>query len=155
MSASAELGRLLAVRIGHQLCGIPVERVHDILRPAPITLVPLAPRSVAGSINLRGRIVTVVDLGLRLGVETRTAPAARMSVVVAAGDERYALLVDDVSDVVGTDHAGSGALAVALPPPWADCSAGLCRVRDEGATGASALLVVLDIDRLLTLAEGE
>lgn len=151
-----EADGLVAVRIGPQLCGIPVGRVHDILRQMPITPVPLAPAGVAGSMNLRGRIVTAIDVGARLAVAAETPPAARMSVVIASGEDRYALLVDDVADVVDRDaRTPAHAQAVSLDAHWSACAAGLCRLTDASeAAAADALIVVLDVDRILTIAEG-
>ena len=59
--------QLVPMTIGHHLFGIPVLAVHDIVVPDRIYRVPLAPDEIAGSINLRGRIVTVIDMGRRLG----------------------------------------------------------------------------------------
>jgi purine-binding chemotaxis protein CheW len=61
----------VTIRLAGQLLGIPVLSVHDVLKPQKITRVPLAPDSVAGVLNLRGRIVTAVDLRSSLGLPRR------------------------------------------------------------------------------------
>src|SRR5713226_5256651 len=81
-----EASDFVSVVIGDQLFGIPVLQVRDVLASQRITRIPLAPAEVAGSLNLRGRIVTAIDLRTRLGLPPRAAEQsagkARMSVVV-------------------------------------------------------------------------
>jgi purine-binding chemotaxis protein CheW len=72
----ADLSEFVTFNIAGQLFGIPVLIVQDILVPENIASVPLAPPEVRGSINLRGRIVTVVDVRVRLGLERREVHAA-------------------------------------------------------------------------------
>ena len=70
-------------RMGSQMFGVPVQRVQDILVPDRIAPVPLAPSEVRGLINLRGRIVTVIDVRIRLGLkDAREASARAMGVTV-------------------------------------------------------------------------
>ncbi len=80
--------------IDNQMFGIPVLKVQDILTPDRIAPIPLAPPEVRGSINLRGRIVTVIDVRVRLGLENRlpgrTAAAAEGANGSAAAGERPA-----------------------------------------------------------------
>ena len=71
--ASGETEEFITFTIAGQIFGIPVLQVQDILGPQRITKVPLAPSEVAGSLNLRGRIVTAVDVRLRLGLPPRAA----------------------------------------------------------------------------------
>src|SRR5271165_5037882 len=83
-----------------QMFGIPVLVVQDVLGPQRITRIPLAPPEVAGSLNLRGRIVTAIDVRLCLGLEKRPADVQGMSVVVDHGGEFYSLIVDNVGEVL-------------------------------------------------------
>ena len=76
---------------------MPVLGVRDILSEQTITRIPLAPPEIAGSLNLRGRIVTAIDLRRRLRPAAAPAGQPRMSVVAEQGGELYALLVDQVS----------------------------------------------------------
>jgi purine-binding chemotaxis protein CheW len=123
----------VTLTVADQLCGIPVLSVRDILAEQTITRIPLAPPEVAGSLNLRGRIVTAIDLRRRLHLAPAPKDMERMSVVAEQGGELYALLVDQVSEVM------------TLPPSWAAYSAGIYRLRDR-------LMVVLDVARLLALS---
>src|SRR5271165_1447333 len=80
--------------------GIAAERVQEVICPPAITPVPLAPRAVAGLINLRGQIVTVIDLPRRLGIEERTEGTPPAIVVLRNEHALVGLLVDDIGEVV-------------------------------------------------------
>jgi purine-binding chemotaxis protein CheW len=103
---------LVTLTVGDQLCGVPVLAVRDILGEQVITRIPLAPPEIAGSLNLRGRIVTAIDLRRRLRLPPAAPGQPRMSVVAEQGGELYALLVDQVSEagclVVRTEPADAG-----------------------------------------------
>ena len=77
----------VTLTVADQLCGVPVMAVRDILGPQAITRIPLAPPEIAGSLNLRGRIVTAIDLRRRLRLPPAPPGAPRMSVVVEQGGE--------------------------------------------------------------------
>ncbi|GIX09717.1 MULTISPECIES: chemotaxis protein CheW [unclassified Elioraea] len=128
--------------VGGQLCGIPVLAVRDILGPQAITRIPLAPPEVAGSLNLRGRIVTAIDLRRRLGVGA--ASSASMSVVVEHQGELYSLLVDSVGEVMRLEAQERERNPPTLAPEWRGFSAGIFRLSGE-------LLVVLDVAAVLDL----
>ena len=80
--------------------GVEVVQVQEVLRQQPMTRVPLAPATVRGLINLRGQIVTALDLRERLNLPTRTSGAPPMNVVVRTADGAVSLLVDEIGDVV-------------------------------------------------------
>jgi purine-binding chemotaxis protein CheW len=125
-----------------QLFGIPVLTVQDVLGPQKITRIPLAPREVAGSLNLRGRIVTSIDVRLRLGLAARPADARAMSVVVEMGGELYSLMVDQVGEVLSLPAASFERNPATLDQLWREFSAGIYRLENK-------LLVVLDVTKLL------
>jgi purine-binding chemotaxis protein CheW len=135
----------VTLTVAGQLCGIPVLGVRDILAEQPITRIPLAPPDIAGSLNLRGRIVTAIDLRRRLNLPPPEPGKKRMSVVAEQGGELYALLVDQVSEVMSLD----GTLFERNPPTlgrnWAMFSNGIYRLDGR-------LLVILDVARLLDYA---
>jgi purine-binding chemotaxis protein CheW len=128
------------------LCGIPVDSVRDILGEQSITRIPLAPPEIAGSLNLRGRIVTAIDVRRRLGLPPAPAGQRCMSVVVDQGNELYALLIDQASEVMSLPVSKFERNPPTLDAGWAGCSAGVYRLDDR-------LLVVLDVARLLTFLE--
>ena len=137
---------LVTLTVGEQLCGVPVLAVRDILGEHKITRIPLAPAEIAGSLNLRGRIVTAIDLRQRLHLPPAPADQPRMSVVAEQGGELYALLVDQVSEVMSLQAGAFERNPPTLPPTWAQFSSGIYLL--EGR-----LLVVLDVAKLLALTE--
>lgn len=126
-----------------QLFGIPVLQVQDILNPQRITRIPLAPPEVAGSLNLRGRIVTAFDVRTRLGLP-KAENTKRMSVVVEHKGELYSLIVDKVGEVLTLDLATMEKNPPTLKPTWRDVSSGIYRLEGQ-------LMVVLDVDSLLDI----
>ena len=128
--------------VGNQLCGIPVLKVQDVLGPQRITRVPLAPSEVAGSLNLRGRIVTAVDLRLRMGLEARPEEDRGMSVVVEHKGELYSLVVDSVGEVLNLPADSFETNPATLDTVWRQFSEGVYRLKE-------GLLVVLNGDSLL------
>ena len=82
------------------LFGVELKGVQEVIRSLDMTKVPLAPGVVSGLINLRGQIVTAVDLRRRLELEPRTAGMLAMNVVVRSDDGAVSLLVDEIGDVV-------------------------------------------------------
>lgn len=80
--------------------GIEVQKVQEVIRHQEMTPVPLAPAVVRGLINLRGQIVTALDLRTRLGLTPRPEGALPMNVVVRTPDGAVSLLVDEIDDVV-------------------------------------------------------
>ena len=128
--------------IDGQLFGLPIARVQDVFAPARLTRVPLAPFEVAGILNLRGRIVTIVDMRRRLGLSARRSGAAEMAIGIERDGEAYGLLVDSVGEVMRISSAIRAANPVNLDPHLAAVSDGVYRL--EGG-----LLIVLDVDRVL------
>jgi len=86
------------------LFGVELKGVQEVIRSLDMTHVPLAPEVVGGLINLRGQIVTAVDLRRRLELEARSAEALPMNVVVRSEDGAVSLLVDEIGDVVEADE---------------------------------------------------
>ena len=142
--AETENCSYVTLMLGEQLCGVPVLVVRDVLAGQSIARIPLAPPEVAGNLNLRGRIVTAIDLRQRLRLPPRAADAKPMSVVTEQGTELYALLVDQVSEVVSLKLADMESNPPTLPPIWTEHSLGIYRVSDR-------LMVVLDVEKLLQL----
>ena len=141
---SEELEDFVTFVIKDQMFGIPVLGVQDILSPDMIASIPLAPPEVKGSINLRGRIVTVIDVRVRLGLEKRKADAESMGVTVEYHNELYTLLVDKVGDVIGLSNDLFEVNPGTLDPVSREYANGVYRL--EGR-----LMVVLDVERLLDI----
>jgi purine-binding chemotaxis protein CheW len=88
--------------LADHIFGVEVEDVQEVIRYQPMTRVPLAPPAVSGLINLRGQVITAVDLRARLGLPARGADEQPMNVVVRTEDGAVSLLVDSIGDVVHT-----------------------------------------------------
>lgn len=132
----------VTMTIGGQWFGIPVLSVQDVLGPQNIAMIPLAPPEVAGSLNLRGRIVTAIDPRVRLGLPARDEDQSAMSIVVERGGELYSLLIDQVGEVLNLPANRFEQNPASLDDRWREISAGVYRLDDR-------LLVVMDVDRLL------
>lgn len=144
---AAEKQEFVTVRLGDQLLGIAVLDVQDVLNAQSITPVPLAPDWVAGVLNLRGRIVTAIDLRARLGLPERTdgARTNRMSVVIEQNDAPYSLLIDEIGEVLSLDEKRFEKNPVTFSAIWKEVAKGVYRLDDE-------LMVVLDVDSVLSFA---
>jgi purine-binding chemotaxis protein CheW len=132
--------------VADQMFGIPVLKVQDILTPDSIASIPLAPPEVKGSINLRGRIVTVIDVRVRLGLTSHefAEGVSNMGVTVEHQNDLYTLLVDRIGDVVGLSNDTYEKNPATLDPKWREFSIGVYRLEKQ-------LLVVLDIDQMLDI----
>jgi purine-binding chemotaxis protein CheW len=134
----------VTVMIGGQMFGLPIERVQDVFTPGTMTRVPLAPPEVAGVLNLRGRIVTAIDMRRRLDMPSRGNETETMAVGIEMGEESYGLVVDSVGEVMKLpDHARE--------PVPANIDARLGRVASGIYRLDGQLLVVLDVDRVLNM----
>ena len=127
--------------VGGLYLGVGVEHVGEVLRQQQTTAVPLAHQEVAGLINLRGEIVTALDLRRRLGLET-SGEEPQMNVVLAMGEESVSLLVDEIGEVVTVSEDDFE------PPP--ETVAGPTRELILGAFKLDErLLLLLDTERAL------
>ncbi len=134
--------------IGGQLFGLPILRVQDVFMPEGLTRVPLAPPEIAGVLNLRGRIVTLVDMRRRLGLEARKDDNPPMAIGVEWRGESYGLLIDNVGEVQKLADAGREPNPVNLDPGLARVSAGIHRLDGQ-------LMIVVDVDRVLDIGPGK
>jgi purine-binding chemotaxis protein CheW len=142
--ADQNLMEYITATIGNQLFGLPILRVQDVFVPDRITHVPLSPPEIAGVLNLRGRIVTLIDMRCRLGLGARQSSEQVMAVGVEARGESYGLLIDNVGEVLKLDEAGREANPVNLDARLAAVSAGIYRLDGQ-------LMVVVDVDRVLDI----
>jgi purine-binding chemotaxis protein CheW len=127
---------------------VEVERVQEVLRPQEMTLVPLASRVVKGLINLRGQIVTAVDLRRRLQLPDRAEELRSMNIVVRADGGAISLLVDEIGDVLEVDQASFERPPETLQGVARDLLLGIYKLKDR-------LLLVLDADKAVTVPDTE
>ena len=130
--------------IDGQLFGLPIVRVQDVFIPERLTRVPLAPPEIAGVLNLRGRIVTLIDLRRRFGLGERKEGEDVMAIGVESRGESYGLLIDRVGEVVELDGVAREPNPVNLDQRLAQMSSGIYRLDDQ-------LLIVVDVDRVLDI----
>ena len=142
--AAGDDSDFLTFYVDGQLFGLPVLTVQDVLDARSLTRIPLAPPEVAGALNLRGRIITGIDVRRRLGLDVRDDGSRTMSIVAEHDCELYNLIVDSVGDVLRLTDDCFESNPATLDPKWREFSQGIYRLKGE-------LLVVLDVDRLLDL----
>ena len=145
MSDNLAITEYVTFTTAGQMFGLPIERVQEVFRPARITRVPLAGAQIAGVLNLRGRIVTAIDMRSRLELNAREQGAPPMAIGIESGTESFGLLVDALGEVLKLPEAHREANPVNLDRKLARVSAGVCRLDGQ-------LRVVLDVDRVLDLS---
>ncbi|SEJ55713.1 chemotaxis protein CheW [Demequina mangrovi] len=131
--------QLATFKLDDCLYGIDVSRVQEALRMQEHTPVPHAPEGVAGLVNLRGQVVLLVDLRVRLGREAFTADDEPMMMVVKVDGEPVSLLVDQVGDVLEIEASRFGSPPPTLESALRDFVTGVYSLDDQ-------LLLALDVD---------
>ncbi|HEX5561678.1 MAG TPA: chemotaxis protein CheW [Nocardioidaceae bacterium] len=132
--------RLVTFTLEDRSFGVSVDAVQEVLRGLPRTRIPLAPSALSGLINLRGQVLTAIDLREQLGLPPRPVDLEPMLVVIRVSGEPVALLVDSIGSVVDV------AADQFEPPP--DTLSGQSRQLILGAYKLSDhLLLALDVDR--------
>lgn len=128
--------------------GVDVLHVQEVLRSQPMTSVPQAPDVIEGLINLRGQIVTAIDMRRRLLLPARGADnPGSMNIVVRTVDGAVSLLVDEIGDVLGMDASAYERPPDNLAPAARDLIRGVYKLKDR-------LLLVLDEERTVDLDVG-
>ena len=152
MNEAAAEGRALedatieyvTVYIATQLFGLPINRVQDVFMPERITVVPMAPPEVAGVLNLRGRIVTAINMRRKLQLPPRDDGSPSMAVGIEYKGESYGLLIDRVGEVLRLPNSGLERNPGNLDRRWMRFTAGVQRLDGQ-------LMIVLDVDRVLEM----
>jgi purine-binding chemotaxis protein CheW len=145
MNDSAKLSDYVTFTTAGQMFGIPIERVQDVFKPSRITRVPLAGAEIAGVLNLRGRIVTAIELRHRLRLSARDERQVAMAIGIEFRGESFGLLVDSVGEVLKLPESEREANPINLDRNLGLVAAGVFRLDGQ-------LLVILDIDRVLDLS---
>lgn len=129
-----------------QLFGLKLDRVRDVFVPQGLSPVPLAPPEVAGLLNLRGRIVTALDLRTRLGLPPRPEGSPTVAVGIEQRGELYGLIGDRIGDVMWLKPSTFDPNPANLDPRWAKVCSGVYRLDGD-------LMVVLDIDKVIDFSQ--
>ncbi len=143
-SSDRAVTEYVTAMVGGQLFGLPIARVQDVFMPERVSRVPLAPGDVAGILNLRGRIITAIDMRLRLGLPPRDACSVPMAIGVDLRGESYGLLIDSIGEVLKLADDDFELKPVNLDARMAKMAAGVHRLDQQ-------LMVVLDVDRVLQI----
>ena len=143
-AAEGTVAEYVTAMIGGQLFGLPISRVQDVFMPERLTRVPLARPEIAGVLNLRGRIVTAIDMRCRLGLPKLDQKRPPMAVGIECKGESYGLLIDAVGEVLKLDDSAREPNPVNLDSRLAQISAGVHRLDGQ-------LLVILDVERVLDM----
>lgn len=125
--------------------GVDVTRVQEVVRFQPLTQVPLAPPEICGLINLRGQIITTIDLRRRLGLPDRAAGVVPTNLLISTPEGAVSLQVDQIEDVIAVEAASIEPPPEMLALNVRRCIAGVSKQRDR-------LLLILDEARALDLA---
>ncbi len=140
-------GQLSTFFVGDLSFGVDVLRVQEVLRSQQMTRIPLAPDVIEGLINLRGQIVTAIDMRRRLGLPPRAEGRMPANVVVQNDESAVSLLVDEIGDVLDVDAA-----CFERPPENLDAEVrhlirGVYKLEDR-------LLLLLDVEQTADVAVG-
>ena len=142
--AEANLIEYVTVTLGDQLFGLPIARVQDVFVPDRVTRVPLSSPEIAGVLNLRGRIVTAIDMRCRIGLSECDGKIPTVAVGIEFKGESYGLLVDAIGEVLKLAKDACEVKPANLDAHLAQITAGVYQLNGQ-------LLVVLDVDRVLDL----
>ncbi len=137
-AAAAALAQYVTMHVGEAMIGISVHSVQDVIRYQPITHIPLTHDTIAGTLNVRGRIVTAIDMRKRLGMGTYPNLTTTMMVVVEYQHELFALMVDSVGDVLSLSGEDQERLPANMNDNWRGVSSGVYKLEGE-------LLVIVDV----------
>lgn len=143
-TTSEDVTEYVTVMIGGQLFGLPISRVQDVFMPDRLTRVPLSHPDIAGVLNLRGRIVTAIDMRIRLGIGAKGEAKPTMAVGIESKGESYGLLIDSVGEVLKLSPDSREQNPINLDPRWARVSGGVHRLDGQ-------LMVILDVDAVLAM----
>lgn len=143
MRAIATTGNeYVTLLIGAQTFGIGIDLVNEIFKPERLTRVPLSHPDIAGVLNLRGRIVTMIDCRRRLAIPPDDGMQQYMAVGVERGGDHYGLLFDSAGEVLCVTPEQIEPAPVNLDPHWKSVCKGVFRME-------TGLLVLLDVNVLL------
>jgi purine-binding chemotaxis protein CheW len=140
--------QIVGFRVGRETYGVPITAVHEIVRVAEITAVPDAPDYLEGVINLRGKIVSIVDLRKRFG-EAAAHPSNKNRILVAeVNGKLLGLVVDSASEVLKISRSQVETPPALVQEGRLNCVTGVGKLQER-------LIILVDLARLLPAAESQ
>jgi purine-binding chemotaxis protein CheW len=146
LAASGDEQQLVVFQLGAELYGVEIARVHEIIRLQTVTRVPHAPAFVEGVINLRGKVIPVVDLRRRFGLPLADHTRASRIVVVEIGDQVVGIVVDGVSEVLRVNKGTIEPPSPVVAGIESDYLHGIAKLPER-------LVILLNLDRVLARDE--
>ncbi|MDQ6996899.1 MAG: chemotaxis protein CheW [Mariprofundus sp.] len=135
---------LLTCRVGKQWLGLQVRQVREVVTPQPATQMPLAPDAVMGLINLRGRVITQLDVRKVIGLPERDVDDFRVAIVETMSGEDFGLVIDEVGEVIDLDAAMYEKTPKTLDRVWQDVSEGVLKQEER-------VLVLVNVERFIAM----
>ncbi len=148
MNNPSEGAQYLTAYVNDQYIGVSIRSIQDVIGPQAITQIPRARHAIAGVLNLRGRIVTAIDMHERLEEPAAAGNTGRMGVIIEAQDELFSLLVDHVEDVMTINDDDIKSVPPTLNPLWQDVCCGVYQMQGR-------IMILLDIERVLDLGNAK
>lgn len=148
LGSSMDILQLVSFNIGEEEFGLDILRVQEIIRMIEITRVPNAPKFIVGVINLRGKVIPIIDLRTRMGMEPKDRDKDTRIIVIEIDAKIVGFIVDKVNEVLRIDKS-----ITQSPPPMvsgidSDYITSIAQMEDR-------LLILLDLTRLLSSSEGK
>ena len=142
--------KYIMMRLNRSLFGMLVDNIEDVLTPHDITPIPLAPPEVMGSLNLRGRIVTAINLKVKLSLvknnensDDKKKKSKQKNIVIEHDGQLYSFLVDEVSEILDIAPEEIAGNPENISEEWKNYSKGIFTMKDE-------LMVILDMEKLVS-----
>jgi len=139
-----ESSKLLTCRVGSQWLGLQVKQVREVVTPQATTEMPLAPDAVMGLINLRGRVITQLDVRKVIGLQERESDAYRVAIVETMSGEDFGLVMDEVGEVIDLDLDMYEKTPKTLDQIWRDVSEGVLKQEER-------VVVLVNVERFIAM----
>lgn len=138
-SSQEKTYKILMLNIGNHIFGAIIDTIEDVIKRSPTTPIPLAPDHIIGLLNLRGYIVTEINIAKTLDIadDAQTTEKDGYSVVINHNNEMYSLVFDGIGDVIEVPKSSIEKLPDTVNPKWFTLSKGVYR-------SASQLVIILD-----------
>ncbi len=144
VSAPQRSSELLTCRVGEQWLGLQVRQVREVVTPQPSTDMPLAPDAVMGLINLRGRVITQLDVRKVVGLPARETEHYRVAIVETMSGEDFGLVMDEVGEVIDLDPDMYEKTPKTLDRIWQDVSEGVLKQEER-------VVVLVNVERFIAM----